>query len=69
MNKWSKITIGDVAEIKHGWAFPGSGITEHPSENVLVTPGSFKIGGGFKRTIRNFLMDATLTSTCLLLMI
>jgi len=44
MNKWSKITIGDVAEIKHGWAFPGSGITEHPSENVLVTPGSFKIG-------------------------
>lgn len=54
MNKWSKITIGDVAEIKHGWAFPGSGITEHPSENVLVTPGSFKIGGGFKKDNKKF---------------
>lgn len=54
MNNFKKITIGDVAEIKHGWAFPGSGITEYPSENVLVTPGSFKIGGGFKKDNKKF---------------
>ena len=52
--QWIKTSIGEIADIKHGWAFPGSGISEEVSDNVLVTPGSFKIGGGFKKDNKKF---------------
>jgi len=34
--------------IKHGFAFKGDYITAEDNEIVLVTPGNFEIGGGFK---------------------
>ena len=40
--------LGDFIRIKHGYAFKGSGITQTDSGKVLVTPGNFKLGGGFK---------------------
>lgn len=41
-------TLGDYISIKHGYAFKGTGITTEDNGIVLVTPGNFAIGGGFK---------------------
>jgi len=40
--------LGDVIEIKHGYAFNGEHIIEEDNSVVLVTPGNFRIGGGFQ---------------------
>ena len=40
--------LGDYISIKHGFAFKGEGITTKENGVVLVTPGNFSIGGGFK---------------------
>ncbi|MFO1524492.1 MAG: restriction endonuclease subunit S [Turneriella sp.] len=45
---WSKYRLGDIVDIKHGFAFKGENFSENPTEDILVTPGNFKIGGGFK---------------------
>ncbi len=37
-----------LCKIKHGFAFTGKKITNYPTQFILVTPGNFKIGGGFK---------------------
>ena len=41
-------TLGDVVDVKHGFAFKGEFIHDEPKGDVLVTPGNFAIGGGFK---------------------
>ena len=43
-----RITIGDVAKIKHGFAFKGEFFTDEAQPDVLVTPGNFSVGGGFQ---------------------
>ncbi len=48
MSDWKKISLGNLIEIKHGFAFKGEFISENPNENILITPGNFNIGGGFK---------------------
>ena len=53
-SSWKKVCLGDIVSIKHGWAFPGVGITSQKSKNVLVTPGNFAIGGGFKYNDKKF---------------
>ena len=40
--------LGDLLVIKHGYAFSGENIVEEDNGIVLVTPGNFRIGGGFK---------------------
>jgi len=42
--------LADVIRIKHGYAFSGEYIRDNDNDNgiVLVTPGNFKIGGGFQ---------------------
>ena len=45
---WVETTLGNFIEVKHGFAFKGKHISEHPNGNILVTPGNFKVGGGFK---------------------
>ena len=40
--------IGDFIKIKHGYAFKGDNISTKDNGIVLVTPGNFEIGGGFK---------------------
>ena len=40
--------LGDYIRIKHGFAFKGDFITTEDNGVVLVTPGNFEIGGGFK---------------------
>lgn len=45
---WTAIRLGDVARIRHGYAFEGANFSDAPTTDVLVTPGNFSIGGGFK---------------------
>lgn len=40
--------LGDILNIKHGYAFDGEHIIAEDNNIVLVTPGNFKIGGGFQ---------------------
>ena len=46
--KWEKYKLGDVLKVKHGFAFKGEHFTEEPNLNILLTPGNFRVGGGFK---------------------
>jgi type I restriction enzyme S subunit len=48
MSEWQEYTLGDIVDIKHGYAFRGEFFSETPTTDILVTPGNFKIGGGFK---------------------
>ena len=43
-----KYKLGELITIKHGFAFKGKNISTDDNGIVLVTPGNFKIGGGFK---------------------
>lgn len=45
---WEVVTLGDYISVKHGFAFKGEFISPEPTNLKLVTPGNFKIGGGFK---------------------
>lgn len=47
-SEWPPATIGDVAKVKHGFAFKGEFFTDKVTPNVLVTPGNFAVGGGFQ---------------------
>lgn len=43
-----KYVLGDIIDIKHGFAFKGEFFSKTETEDVLLSPGNFKIGGGFK---------------------
>jgi type I restriction enzyme S subunit len=40
--------LGELVNIKHGFGFKGEYFSDEKKESVLVTPGNFSIGGGFK---------------------
>lgn len=48
MTEWKEYKLGEFLKIKHGFAFKGEYITTEATSNILVTPGNFHIGGGFK---------------------
>ena len=45
---WEVKTLGDFIDIKHGYAFKGEFFRDTPPGDILLTPGNFAIGGGFK---------------------
>ena len=45
---WTRVSIGDLVDIKHGFAFKGDYMHDEPRGDVLLTPGNFAVGGGFK---------------------
>ena len=47
-DSWTYIKLGDIVTVKHGYAFKGSNFTSVNTHKVVLTPGNFKIGGGFK---------------------
>lgn len=47
--RWKEHKLGDFIDIKHGFAFKGKFISTELTNNILVTPGNFHIGGGFKQ--------------------
>lgn len=48
MGEWRKVRLGDHISIKHGYAFKGEYFSENGAGPILVTPGNFAIGGGFR---------------------
>ena len=48
MKNWKTYKLGDLIEVKHGFAFKGEFFSDEPTSDILLTPGNFKIGGGFK---------------------
>ena len=50
MNEWREVVLGDLIDIEHGYAFKGQFIHDEPQDHgdILLTPGNFAIGGGFK---------------------
>jgi type I restriction enzyme S subunit len=45
---WVVIKLSDVADVRHGFAFEGEFFRNEPPGDILLTPGNFRIGGGFK---------------------
>ena len=45
---WTDALLSEVIDVRHGFAFPGAHIQSEPVGDILVTPGNFAIGGGFK---------------------
>ena len=46
--EWRDVALGELIDIKHGFAFKGQFIRDEPYGDVLLTPGNFAAGGGFK---------------------
>jgi len=46
--KWEKAKLGDLFQIKHGWAFKGEYFSNE-GELIIVTPGNFFEKGGFRQ--------------------
>lgn len=46
--EWKETTLASVMDVKHGFAFPGANIRDDRPGDILLTPGNFAIGGGFK---------------------
>ena len=45
---WTETELGSLIEVKHGFAFKGEYFKTEPPGDILLTPGNFAIGGGFK---------------------
>lgn len=54
MAEWKEKKLGDLLRIKHGYAFAGEHIVTDDNGKVLVTPGNFAIGGGWKPSYKKF---------------
>ncbi len=44
----TRVALRDLVSIKHGFAFPGTGFVKTRTPDLVLTPGNFRIGGGFK---------------------
>ena len=45
---WTWVRLGEVASLKHGYAFSSEFFTSEPTPFVLTTPGDFYERGGFR---------------------
>ena len=44
-NGWQEFKVGELIDIKHGFAFKGEFFSDDPDNDILLTPGNFKVGG------------------------
>jgi type I restriction enzyme S subunit len=47
-SSWKNVALGDLIDIKHGYAFQGEFFSPEGPGDILMTPGNFAIGGGFQ---------------------
>lgn len=47
MTEWRETTLGELIEVKHGYAFKGE-YFELDGDEIVLTPGNFPIGGGLQ---------------------
>ena len=57
MGEWTRVRLGDLIDVKHGYAFKGEFFHDEPPGDFLLTPGNFAIGGGFQWGKRKFYRD------------
>jgi type I restriction enzyme, S subunit len=57
-DNWEEEKLEDYISVKHGYAFKGKFISQDRSDQILVTPGNFEIGGGFKAEKIKYYHDA-----------
>ncbi len=50
MTGWKEALLGEFVDITHGYAFSSEFFSDRPTDLVLLTPGNFKIGGGFNNS-------------------
>lgn len=50
MGEWKESKLRNYIKVKHGFAFKGEYITTEENDDILITPGNFNIGGGFKNS-------------------
>ena len=48
MSDWHSLRLGDAATIKHGYAYEGRYFSEMGPGSLVVTPGNFNVGGGWR---------------------
>lgn len=48
MGNWQEVELSNLITIRHGYAFKGDFFSSEPTDNLLLTPGNFMMGGGFK---------------------
>lgn len=49
MSDWKENTLGDLINIRHGWAFKGEFFNEtNQPKNIVVAIGNFNYSGGFR---------------------
>ena len=49
MSEWKETTLGELIDIKHGWAFKGEFFDDSkPLKNIVVAIGNFDYAGGFR---------------------
>ncbi|MDO9537972.1 MAG: hypothetical protein Q7J68_06605 [Thermoplasmata archaeon] len=44
--EWREVSLAEIIEIKHGYAFAGDFIRDETPGDILLTPGNLVIGGG-----------------------
>ncbi len=49
MSEWKKTILGNLIDVKHGWAFKGEFFNEtNRPQNIVVAIGNFNYSGGFR---------------------
>lgn len=51
------VQLNSFLKVKHGYAFDGEFFSESATSKILVSPGNFKIGGGFQNNRPKYYMD------------
>lgn len=46
---WEVKSLGDIFSIKHGYGFEGQFFSSENNQYIVVTPGNFKLEGGFQK--------------------
>lgn len=45
---WEIVELNELIKVKHGYAFKSKDFTDKNTNLLVLTPGNFKVGGGFK---------------------
>jgi type I restriction enzyme S subunit len=52
--EWPLTVLGNLIDVKHGYAFKGEFIHDEPPGDILLTPGNFALGGGFQSNKKKY---------------
>ena len=47
-DRWEGKSLAEIIDIRHGFAFKSAHFRKEPCDDILLTPGNFAVGGGFK---------------------